>query len=243
MGITETIIDFAKLATEQKHRFFKTMCEFDQQIFPDFCEEEIYNFVYDKDAVSVLVIHYHHKNEIVGQNIIPILKLSLAGNPIFVVSNRAGILPAYRKGNRTLKTAIRIAINHRIRHPTIPLWFVPTVIQPKVYTLFASRSQNFFPRVGKDIPQEYLKVLQLMQQRKQEVSKRREDIFVYPHVMPQTTPKHIQRLRNKATPHSNFFMQHVPDYFDGMGLLCICKLDLKTILETIFNLSFDRHVY
>lgn len=83
----------------------------------------------------------------------------------------------------------------------------------------------------------------MMQQRKVEVHKRREDIFVYPYVMPLTTPAQIKRLRNKTTTHINFFMQHVPDYFDGMGLLCICKLDLKTILETIWNLSLDRHVY
>lgn len=243
MRITETIFDFAKLASEEKHRFFKLICEFDQQIFPDSCEEEIYHFVYDQDAVSVLVVHYYHKDTLVGQNIIPVLKLSLEGQPIFVVSYRASILPAYRKGNRTLKTAIRVAINQRIRHPSIPLWFVPTIIQPKIYTYFASRSQNFFPRRDKEIPQQYLKVLQMIQQRKAEVHKRREDIFVYPYVMPHTTPEHIQRLRNKATPHINFFMQHVPDYFDGMGLLCICKLDLPTILETVFNLFIGRKVY
>lgn len=243
MRITETIVDFAKLVSEEKHRFFKLICEFDQQIFPDSCEEEIYHFVYDQDAVSILVVHYYHKDTLVGQNIIPVLQLSLEGHPIFVVSYRASILPAYRKGNRTLKTAIRVAINQRIRHPSIPLWFVLTIIQPKIYTYFASRSQNFFPRRCKEIPQQYLKVLQMIQQRKAEVHKRREDIFVYPYVMPHTTPEHIQRLRNKATPHSNFFMQHVPDYFDGMGLLCICKLDLPTILETVFNLFIGRKVY
>ncbi|WP_313034212.1 hypothetical protein [Acinetobacter sp.] len=243
MRITETIVDFAQLASEQKNRFFKMVCEFDQQIFPASCEQDIYNFIYDPDAVSVLVVHYYHKDTLVGQNIIPVLKLSLQGHPIFVVSSRASILPAYRKGNRTLKTAIRVAINHRIRHPTIPLWYVPTVIQPKIYTYFASRSQNFYPRKGREIPPDYLRVLEMMQQRKQEICKRREDIFVYPYVMPQTTPEHIQRLRNKATPHIHFFMQHVPDYFDGMGLLCICKLDLKTILETLLNLFLDRRVY
>jgi hypothetical protein len=243
MRITETIVDFAKLVSEEKHRFFKLICEFDQQIFPDSCEEEIYHFVYDQDAVSVLVVHYYHKDTLVGQNIIPVLQLSLEGHPIFVVSYRASILPAYRKGNRTLKTAIRVAINHRIKHPSIPLWFVLTIIQPKIYTYFASRSQNFFPRRCKEIPQQYLKVLQMIQQRKAEVHKRREDIFVYPYVTPHTTPQHIQRLINRATPHSNFFMQHVPDYFDGMGLLCICKLDLLTILETVFNLFTGRKVY
>jgi hypothetical protein len=243
MRITETIVDFAQLASELKNRFFKMICEFDQQIFPASCEHDIYNFIHDPDAVSVLVVHYYHKDTLVGQNIIPVLKLSLEGHPIFVVSSRASILPAYRKGNRTLKTAIRVAINHRLRHPTIPLWYVPTVIQPKIYTYFASRSQNFYPRKGREIPQDYLKVLEMMQQRKQEICKRREDIFVYPYVMPQTTPEHIQKLRNKATPHIIFFMQHVPDYFDGMGLLCICKLDLKTIMETIFNLFLDRRVY
>ncbi len=26
-------------------------------------------------------------------------------------------------------------------------------------------------------------------------------------------------------------MQHTPDYFIGMGLMCVCKLDLLTLLE------------
>lgn len=243
MRITERIVDFTKLASEQKHHFFETMLAFDQQIFPNSTANEIYDFVHNVDAVSVQVVHYFHQDKLIGQNIIAILKLSLNEKPLFVVSSRAGTLAAYRKRNRALKTAIRIAINYRIRHPTIPLWFVPTVIQPKIYTNFASRSQSFFPRKGRQMPEEYLQVLDLIQQRKNDVQKRREDIFVHPAVMPQTTPADIQRLRNKATPHINFFMQHVPDYFDGMGLLCVCKLDLKTILEAIFNLWFDRHVY
>ncbi|MDN5512656.1 MAG: hypothetical protein L0G64_10135 [Acinetobacter sp.] len=237
------MVDFSKLASDHQQQFFETMLAFDQQFFPDSSKKEVYDFVYDIDAVSVQVVHYYHQGQLIGQNIIPILKLALNGKPIFVVSSRASILPASRRGNRTLKTAIRIAFNQRIRHPSIPLWFVPIVIQPKIYTYLASRSRNFFPRVGRKIPAEYLKVLQMMQQRKAEVHKRREDIFVYPYVMPLTTPAQIKRLRNKTTTHINFFMQHVPDYFDGMGLLCIGKLDLKTILETIWNLSTDRHVY
>lgn len=243
MRITERIVDFTKLESEQKHRFFATMLAFDQQIFPSSTPDEIYDLVHDIDAVSVQVVHYYHHDKLIGQNVIPILKLCLQGKPIFVLSSRAGILPEYRKRNRALNTAIRVAINYRIRYPSIPLWFVPTVIQPKIYTLFASRSQNFFPREGRRIPEEYLQVLDMIQQRKSEVQKRREDIFVHPSVMPQTTPADIQRLRNKATPHINFFTQHVPDYFAGMGLMCVCKLDLKTISEAIFNLWLDRHVY
>ena len=243
MGITETIVDFSKLASDHQQQFFETMLAFDQQIFPDSSKEDFYDFVYDIDAVSVQVIHYYHNGQLIGQNIIPILKLSLKGQPIFVMSSRAGILPGYRKRNRTLKSAVRVAINYRIKHPTTPLWFVPTVMQPKIYTLFASRSQNFFPRSRRSIPEEYLQVLEMVQQRKKEVEKRREDIFVHPSLMPYITPAHIKRLRINPNKHINFFMQHVPDYFVGKGLLCVCKLDLKTILETIWNLSLDRHVY
>ena len=243
MLITETITDFAKLASEQKQHFFKKIWAFDQQIFPNSTVEEIYNFVHDIDAVSVKVIHYYHKRKLIGQNVLPIIKLSLDGKPIFVLSSRAGILPDYRSANRTLNSAIRVVINHLIRHPAIPLWFVTTVIQPKVYTLFASRSQRFFPRAGRQIPQDYLQVLNIFQQRKHEVQKRREDIFVHPVVMPKVTLDQLMCLRHKATTHINFFMQHVPDYFDGMGLMCVCKLDLKTIFEMMFNLSFNRHVY
>lgn len=243
MFITETVTDFTKLASEQKKHFFKKIWAFDQHIFPNATVKEIYNFVHDVDAVSVQVIHYYHEGKLIGQNVLPIIKLSLDGKPIFVLSSRAGILPAYRSTNRTLNSAIRVVLNHQIRHLTMPLWFVTTVIQPKVYTLFASRSQRFFPRAGRQIPQDYLQVLNIFQQRKHEVQKRREDIFVHPIVLPKVSLDQLRCLRNKATTHINFFMQHVPDYFDGMGLMCVCKLDLKTIFEMMFNLSFDRHVY
>ena len=243
MLITETITDFSKLASEQKKCFFKKIWIFDQQIFPNSSVEEIYNFVHDVDAVSVKVIHYYHEGKLIGQNVLPILKLSLDGKPIFVLSSRAGILPAYRSGHRTLNSAIRVVLNHQIRHLTIPLWFVTTVMQPKVYTIFASRSHNFFPRAERQTPQDYLQVLNVVQQRQHEVQKRREDIFVHPVVMPKVTLNQLMCLRSKATKHINFFMQHVPDYFDGMGLMCVCKLDFKTIFEMMFNLSFDRHVY
>lgn len=114
--------------------FWNHALAFDQQIFPDSSKEEVYDFVYDIDAVSVQVVHYYHQGQLIGQNIIPILKLALNGKPILVVSSRAGILPAYRKRNRALNSALRIVFNQRIRHPSIPLWFVPTVIQPKIYT-------------------------------------------------------------------------------------------------------------
>ena len=80
-----------------------------------------------------------------------------------------------------------------------PYGLYPQSYNPKSIHFFASRSQNFFPREGRRIPEEYLQVLDMIQQRKSEVQKRREDIFVHPSVMPQTTPADIQRLRNKAT--------------------------------------------
>src|SRR5690606_39129487 len=111
MRIRERIVDFTKLASEQKHRFFATMLAFDQQIFPNSTPDEIYDLVHDVDAVSVQVVHYYHHDKLIGQNVIPILRLYLKDKPIFVVSSRLGTLAGYGKSNRTLKTAIRIVIN------------------------------------------------------------------------------------------------------------------------------------
>ena len=77
------------------------------------------------------------------------------------------------------------------------------------------------------MPEEYLQVLELMQNRHENVQQRSEDVFVHPCVLPQTTPEQLIRLRNRASPHINFYMQHAPDYFIGMGLICICKLDMN----------------
>lgn len=74
------------------------------------------------------------------------------------------------------------------------------------------------------------------------VQQRSDDVFVHPCVLPQTTPEQLIRLRNRASRHINFYMQHTPDYFIGMGLMCICKLDLLTLLEAAMNVFLGREV-
>lgn len=242
MKITERVTDFVQLSADQKHLFFQQLWSFDQQIFPNSQIESLYQFVYDLEAVSVQVVQYFHQNILVGQNIISIIKLHLNRQPIFVVMSRAGFLPQYRRRNMSLRSAIRIAFQHRIRHPSIPLWFVTTLMQPKVYSLFASRTVSFFPRQGKKMSHDHLKVLEMIMSRKPLVEKRDTEVFTHYCDVPKVTPEQLIRLRHKYDSHHQFFLQHVPDYFDGMGMMCICQLDLKTIAETTFNLALGRRV-
>lgn len=243
MKIIQTIVDFKRLAPNEKHIFFQQVFEFDQQIFPEASIEHLYDYVYDLNAISVFIVQYHHEGLLVGQNIIPILKLVLNGKSIFIMSSRAGFLAEYRRRNRSLNSTIRVALNHKIRYPTYPLWFITTLMQPKIYTLFASRSINFFPRVGRAMPKEHAAVLGLLQDQRNEVQIRGENIFVHACDMPKVTPEQLIRLRGKSDMHHQFFMQHTPDYFAGIGLMCICCLDFKTICETAFNLTIGRTVH
>ena len=243
MKIRETIIDFATLPAQQKHDFFQQMLEFDQLIFPFASVEQLYQYVHDPEAVSVPVIQYFVGERLIGQNIMPILKLQLQDKPVFVVTSRAGVLEQYRRSNLTLKTAIRVALRYRLRYPAIPLWFVTTLMQPKVYTLFASRSRYFYPRKGYTMPTAHQSVLELMHRYKSRVDKRGQGIYVAPALMPKVTPDQLIRLRKRSDVHYQFFMQHVPDYFDGKGLMCVCRLDFKTISETIMNLAFGKSVH
>lgn len=243
MKITETIVDFVKLSIQKKHDFFQQMLEFDQHIFPNSSVEDLYDYVYDLNAVSVPVVQYFVGDQLIGQNIIPILKMHLHDKPIFIVTSRAGVLAQYRHRNLTLKSAIRVVLRHRVRYPTFPLWFVTTLMQPKVYTLFASTSQYFHPRKGLEIPRSHVAVLKLMAKHKAQVQERGRGIFVKPSEMPKVTPEQLIRLRNKRDIHSEFFMQHVPDYFDGKGLMCVCRLDLRTIIETTINLAIGKYVH
>lgn len=242
MKIKETVIDFAKLSQEEKHQQFQKIWEFDQRIFPGGTIEQLYDYLYDLAAVSIPIVQYFHRGKLVGQNIIPILKLKAAKRDIFIITSRAGFLTEYRGRNRSLNSAIRVALNHRIRYPATPLWFVTTLMQPKIYRLFASRSANFFPRAGRAMPKAHAEVLQIMQSYCTDVQVRGENIFVHRCNIPKVTAEQLVRLRNRSDSHNQYFLQHVPDYFDGMGLMCICCLDFSTIFETIFNLAMGRTV-
>lgn len=242
MHLMEKVVDFTKLSAEKKTALFEELENFDQQIFPNAGEQELYHLVHHRDVVALPIIRFYHRGKMVGQNIIVILKLLNDNQFLYVVSSRAAFLPNYRNQNRTLISAIRVTLGYRLKYPTRKLWFVSSLMQPKVYRLFASRSKQFYPRADVQMPDDYLKVLNLMQNRHLDVQQRREDVFVHPCVLPQTTPEQLIRLRNRASPHINFYMQHAPDYFVGMGLMCVCKLDLFTLIEAAMNLLFGREV-
>ena len=242
MKITEKIEDFIGLSPEKRHHFFQELWTFDQEIFPTGTIDYLYDYLHDRDAASIPVVRYYADGVLVGQNIIRILKLNLDDQPIFVVDSRAGFLPQYRRRNLSLHSAIRVALQHKLKNPGTPLWFVPTIMQPKVYMLFASRTSNFFPRAHKMIPPQHHQVLKLMLDRQKSVQNRGEGIYVYPCDLPKVDSEHLIRLRNHAETHVNFFMQYIPDYFDGLGMLCVCELDIKTIVETAINLAIDRRL-
>ena len=242
MQLLENVVDFNKLSVEKKQVLFEELETFDRQIFPNAIPVELYQLLYNPDVVALPIIRFYHRGKIVGQNIIAILKLKTAHQPLYILSSRAAFLPDYRNQNRTLLSAIRVTLGYRLKYPTRQLWFVSSLMQPKIYRLFASRSKRFYPRAEVPMPEDYLQVLDLIQNRHVNVQQRSDDVFVHPCVLPQTTPEQLMRLRNRCSRHINFYMQHTPDYFIGMGLMCICKLDLLNLIEAAMNVFLGREV-
>lgn len=243
MKIIEKITNFLELPPEKKHQFFQELWAFDQEIFPTGHIEQLYDYIHDVDAIAVPIVRYYHQGRLIGQNIIPILKMPLQGREIFIVNSRAGFLEEYRRRNLSLSSAIRIVLKYRLKHPTTPMWFVPTIMQPKVYMLFASRSKQFFPRESVQMPSDHLAVLELMKNRHSDLQQRGQGIYIHACDLPKFSAEHLIRLRNKSETHVNYFMKHVPDYFDGYGLMCVCDLSLKNILEVTINLATNRRLY
>lgn len=242
MRLVEEVIDFKKLSANGKSTLFAEIESFDRTIFPNVAQNEFYQLLYNHDAVALPIIRFYHRGKIVGQNIIAILKLKTDHQPLYIICSRAALLPEYRNQNRTILSAIRVTLGYRLKYPMRQLWFVTSLMQPKVYRLFATRSKRFYPRAEAQMPAEYWDVLNHMQNRQINVQQRREDVFVHPCVLPQTTSEQLVRLRNRGCRHTNFYMQHAPDYFIGMGLMCICKLDLLTLMEAGLNILLGREV-
>lgn len=240
MPMTETIVDFEKLSAKKKHELFEQLWNFDREIFPFAKIEDFYGYLYDLSATSIPVVLYYDKGKLVGQNIIQILKLDVHGKILYVVSSRAGFLAEYRRRNLSLYSAIRVMLQYKLKHPQHDIWFVPTLMQPKVYMLFACRTQHFYPRVDTVMPETHLELLKFLAERRETTESRGKGIYVHPCDLPKITSEQLIRLRHHGDTHVNFFMQYVPDYFSGSGMMCICKLDLKTIIETTFNLLSNR---
>ena len=242
MNLIETVFDFKALSMQQQSYFFEKIYQFDQKVFPNSSLEELKAFVYDPDAITVTVIQFHDREQLVGQNIILLILIHYNEQTMYVVNLRASFLSEYQKQNLTILSTVKAILNQRLKNPFILVWFVISINQPKIYSLFASRSKNFYPRVGKIMPKEYHEVLQLMAARYPEIQKRSEGVYVHETHSPARSFEQLTHLRIPQDVHCNFFLQHAPDYFDGWGIMCICKLDGKTLSETALNLALNRKV-
>ena len=242
MNLIETVFDFKALSVQQQSYFFEKIYQFDQKVFPNSSLEELKAFVYDPDAITVTVIQFHDREQLVGQNIILLILIHYNEQTMYVVNLRASFLSEYQKQNLTILSTVKAILNQRLKNPFILVWFVISINQPKIYSLFASRSKNFYPRVGKIMPKEYHEVLQLMAARYPEIQKRSEGVYVHETHSPARSFEQLTHLRIPQDVHCNFFLQHAPDYFDGWGIMCICKLDGKTLSETALSLALNRKV-
>ena len=242
MNLIETVFDFKALSVQQQSYLFEKIYQFDQKVFPNSSLEELKAFVYDPDAITVTVIQFHDREQLVGQNIILLILIHYNEQTMYVVNLRASFLSEYQKQNLTILSTVKAILNQRLKNPFILVWFVISINQPKIYSLFASRSKNFYPRVGKIMPKEYHEVLQLMAARYPEIQKRSEGVYVHETHSPARSFEQLTHLRIPQDVHCNFFLQHAPDYFDGWGIMCICKLDGKTLSETALNLALNRKV-
>lgn len=242
MNLIETVFDFKALSVQQQSYFFEKIYQFDQKVFPNSSLEELKAFVYDPDAITVTVIQFHDREQLVGQNIILLILIHFNEQTMYVVNLRASFLSEYQKQNLTILSTVKAILNQRLKNTFILVWFVISINQPKIYSLFASRSKNFYPRVGKIMPKEYHEVLQLMAARYPEIQKRSEGVYVHETHSPARSFEQLTHLRIPQDVHCNFFLQHAPDYFDGWGIMCICKLDGKTLSETALNLALNRKV-
>lgn len=157
-----------------------------------------------------------------------------------MVNSRGSFLPNYQRANKTINSVIKVAVQHSIKHPLVPLWIVVTLMQPKAYALLASCAQNFYPRIDVDTPQDYLEILKLIALKKSDVQKRAEGIYVHPRVIPETALDESINIHDQANQHIDFFMQHTPDFFDGMGMMCVSKLNTKMLTEAAILNAIER---
>lgn len=242
MYVSEVVFDLKKISLLKQNCVFQEMLKLDKQIFPETTDQSFMDFVYDPAAISVYVIQYFCEDRLIGQNIIPILKLETETGMVLIVSSRAGFLPDYRKLDQTLNGAVRLIMNHRMKYPFTPYWFVTTLAQPRLYGLFASRSSHFFPRKDKNSPGEYREMLNFIAQRQPNVEQRGEDIYIQDCNLPVPSADELMHCGIVPDSHSAFFTKHAPDWFYGKGMICLCKLDGRTLTETAMNVFLDRRL-
>jgi len=227
-----TRVDLLTLPQDQREALIAECLTLDQAVFPNATDVDLEPHLRDPRALAILMVLMRSpQGRLVGQVIHPIVPVPTERGPVAVMGGIAGILPEWRGAGRSIVHAVPLVLGWALRNPRWRLFFATALMTPKVYEHVSRSCPRMHPRPGAAMPPELQAILRGLAQHDPTLQSRGPHTWVRDKLPPPRGTAQERRKLDRTRPHINFFLDHVPDYAHGRGLMSITPLSAMALVE------------
>jgi CRP-like cAMP-binding protein len=229
---TEVVVP-KKLDPAARLALTDALYEVHSQIFDGVEKKTFAKYVVESKAeLTWILLHKGEAGQIVGYLAIHIFERRLRGERCAVFRGEAGTLRAYRGRNTNAGFFLTKILEHAVRHPGKPLYYLGSLVHPSSYAGFAKYAHELWPSPTTRLPADLERFMCDM-----------ADEFGLPVVDPRhplvrevgwiTRETDVERRywRHCDRPPARFFIAQNPGYVRGHGLVTMIHMDPRGLVE------------
>lgn len=199
--------------------------------------------VLDADATEAWVWTLcDDRGELVGYNVIVYHDLEYRGSPIGVYHANVGLLPEYRRHNRTVSAGLRLAIPRLLREPKRRLYLHAYLLHPSIYVMLDEYAEEMWPSPRTDpASPEIIDLLAFLSRGKAPPSWDPSSPWVVrlPSAIADDDAE-MAAWQRSDRPSVRYFFEKNPHYREGGALVMLVPLTISNLLRAAARLSLRR---
>ena len=190
-------------------------------------------------ADTKLRIYRWNHDEIVGYAVVHRYRENISGKSTTIFRAEAGFLPEYRAHGRTFYFFALELLKYLLSHPTERIFYLGMLVHPSSYVVFARYFDDMYPKAGREIPEDMLRLMVDM-----------ADFFAVRPVDPSDplirkigwrTREEKPYWRSTHDPDVMFFRDRNPDYSLGHGLVVLVPITISNMARALLRYVY-RHL-
>lgn len=227
-----TRVDLLRLPEDERDALIAECLRLDKAVFPDAADADLEPVLRDPEALAILMVLMRSpEGELVGQVIHPIVPVETERGMVAVMGGIAGVLPAWRGGGRSTLQAAPLVLGWVLRNPRWRLYFATSMMTPKVYQHLVRCCPRMHPRPDTEMPAELAEILAGLAASDPSLTSRGPDAWVRDDLPPPHVTASERRRIDPSRPLIGFYLDRVPDYACGRGLMVITPIRAVGLVE------------
>ncbi len=228
----DPVIDIDRLSSAERARLGPSLYDIFRRSYGELDQDTVCGEIVFRPG-GELTVYRDAGGTVVGFVSVGIDPLEVDGHRCSVMQAGAYFERGLGGGAHAVRCGLRASLEHKLRHPFRPLYYVVEALNPVPYRRLVSSFPRAFPSQGHRVrPPRAPEVLSaVIEQRGLRRSGSHPFVVRYPDPASHADADHILMSESlRSDPDIRFYLEHNPHFEDGHILCAIVSLDLRDLL-------------